>query len=173
MATAKTKSVIPIERIAAQIYVIRGHNVMLDADLAELYGVVTKVLNQAVTRNVERFPEDFMFQLSKEEFEHLRSQIVTSSWGGRRYAPRAFTQEGVAMLSGVLRSPRAVEVNIGIMRAFVRLRRMLAANEELAHKVAQHDQEIGILFEHIEQLLEPVEPPKKRRIGFHVTDDRQ
>jgi hypothetical protein len=105
-----------------------------------LYGVPTKALNQAVTRNSERFPEDFMLRLSIEEFEYLRSQIVTSSWGGRRYAPRAFTQEGVAMLSGVLRSERAVAVNVAIMRTFVRLRQMLATNEDLARKVAQHDQ---------------------------------
>ena len=166
MGKLKSKSLIPIERIAAQIYLLRGQKVMLDFDLADLYGVPTKALNQAVTRNSERFPEDFMFQLSKEEFEYLKSQIVTSSWGGRRYPPRAFTQEGVAMLSGVLHSKRAVEVNIGIMRAFVHLREMLATNEELARKVAQHDQEIGILFEHIQELLEPPEPPKKHPIGF-------
>ena len=166
MGKPKSKSLIPIERIAAQIYLLRGQKVMLDFDLADLYGVPTKALNQAVTRNSERFPEDFMFQLSKEEFEYLKSQIVTSSWGGRRYPPRAFTQEGVAMLSGVLHSNRAVEVNIGIMRAFVHLREMLATNEELARKVAQHDQEIGILFEHIQGLLEPPEPPKKHPIGF-------
>ena len=155
-----------MERIATQIYVIRGENVMLDSGLAALYGVGTKVLNQAVTRNLERFPEDFMFQLSKEEFDHLRSQIVTSSWGGRRYPPRAFTETGVAMLSSVLRSNRAIEINIEIMRTFVRVRRMLADNEELARKVAQHDEEIGILFEHIQGLLEPPEPPKKHPIGF-------
>ena len=172
MAKAKSEQLIPVERIAAQIYVIRGQSVMLDDDLAELYGVPTKVLNQAVTRNSKRFPEDFMFQLSKEEFEHLRSQIVTSSWGGRRYPPRAFTQEGVAMLSGVLRSKRAEAVNIAIMRTFVRLRQMLATNEELARKVDRHDQEIGILFKHIKGLLEPREPPKKDPIGFRVTDNK-
>lgn len=167
---AKSKHLIPVERIAAQIYVIRGQTVMIDDNLAELYGVPTKVLNQAVTRNSERFPEDFMFQLSKEEFEHLRSQIVTSSWGGRRYLPRAFTQEGVAMLSGVLRSKRAVAVNIAIMRTFVRIRQMLETNEDLARKVAEHDRKINLLFEHFKALLEPPEPPEKPRIGFRATD---
>ena len=144
---------------------------MLDADLAGLYGVETKVLNQAVKRNRERFPVDFMFQLTREEFDVLTSQIVTSSWGGRRYPPYAFTEHGVAMLASVLRSKRAIEVNIAIVRTFIRLRRMLATNEELARKVARHDQEIGILFDHIRQLMEPPDPPKKRRIGFLATDD--
>jgi len=170
MVKARSQSLIPIERITTQIYFLRGQKVMLDFDLAKLYGVTTRVLNQAVTRNRERFPEDFMFLLSKEEFEHLRSQIVISSWGGRRYPPRAFTQEGVAMLSGVLRSKRAIEVNIDIMRAFVHLRRALDTNEELAHRVAEHDQKISLLFEHIEALLEPPEPPEKLRIGFRATD---
>ena len=161
MAKAKSRSVIPIERIAAQIYLIRGKSVMLDADLAELYQVETGALVRAVKRNRDRFPEDFAFQLSKEEFDDLRSQIGISSWGGRRYPPYAFTEQGVAMLSGVLRSKRAVQVNVAIMRTFVRMRRMLATNQELARKVAQHDEEIGILFEHIQGLLEPPDPPKK------------
>ena len=174
MAKAKPQSLIPVERIAAHIYLLRGQKVMLDFDLAELYGVPTKALNQAVTRNSERFPEDFMFRLGKEETATVnQSQIVTGSQRHRdpRYPPRAFNQEGVAMLSSVLRSKRAVEVNIDIMRAFVRLREALATNEELARKVAQHDQAIGILFEHIQGLLEPPEPPKKHPIGFRVTDD--
>ena len=169
-------SVIPIQRIAAQIYLIRGEKVMLDSDLAELFGVETRALNQAVSRNSERFPEDFMFRLSWDEYDALRSQNVIVKRGGRgqhrKFTPRAFTQEGVAMLSGVLRSERAVQVNVAIMRAFVRLRQMLATNEELARRVEQHDSEIGILFEHVERLLEPPETPKKRRIGFRVTDDR-
>ena len=173
MAKAKSEIIIPVERIAAQIYLMRGEQVMLDADLAELYQVETGALIRAMKRNQDRFPEEFAFQLSKEEFEDLRSQIGISSWGGRRYAPYAFTEQGVAMLSGVLRSKRAAQVNVAIMRTFVRLRRMLATNEELARKVAQHDQEIGILFEHIQGLLEPAEPPKKRRIGFAVTDDEE
>ena len=173
MTPAKSEHLIPVERIAAQIYVIRGQSVMLDFDLAELYGVPTKALNQAVTRNSERFPEDFMFRLNEEETATVnQSQIVTGSQRHRdpRYPPRAFTQEGVAMLSGVLRSKRAVEVNIDIMRAFVRLRWALATNEELARKVAQHDQEISILFERINSLLEPPEPPEKPRIGFRAVD---
>ena len=166
---AKEKSVIPIERIAAQIYVIRGERVMLDADLAELYHVETGALVRAMKRNLDRFPEDFAFHLTKEEFDDLRSQTGISSWGGRRYAPYAFTEQGVAMLSGILRSKIAVQVNVAIMRTFVRLRRMLATNEELARRVAQHDEEIGILFEHIQGLLEPPEPPGKHPIGFRVT----
>ena len=167
---AKEKSIVPIERIAAQIYLIRGEQVMLDSDLAELYGVPTKRLNEQVSRNLGRFPEDFMFQLTPEEFANLKSQIATSSWGGRRTLPRVFTEQGVAMLSGILRSKTAVQVNVAIMRTFVRLRRMLATNEELARKVAQHDQAISILFEHIQGLLGPPEPPKKHPIGFRVTD---
>ncbi len=162
---AKTDSLIPIERIASQIYVIRGRRVMLDSDLAALYEVPTKRLNEQVTRNRERFPEDFMFRLSAEEFSNLRSQIATSSWGGRRVAPRAFTEQGVAMLSSVLRSKRAVQVNVAIMRTFVRLRQVLGTNEELARKVAQHDREIGVLFEHVKALLKPPDPTK-RPIGF-------
>jgi hypothetical protein len=163
---AKAKSIIPIERIAAQIYAIRGQSVMLDADLAALYGVETKAFNQAVRRNIDRFPEDFMFRLTDKETENLRSQFVTSSWGGRRYNPYAFTEHGVAMLSSVLRSKRAVEVNILIVRTFVRLRRILSTNEDLARKVAQHDRQIGVLFEHVKNLLEPPPAPKKPPIGF-------
>ncbi len=134
----KPADIVPIERIAQTIILVRGEKVMLDADLAALYGVATRVLVQAVKRNVERFPADFMFQLNPEEFAHLRSQIVTSSvWGGRRYPPYAFTEQGVAMLSSVLRSNRAVRVNIEIMRAFVQLRRILATHAELAHKLEE------------------------------------
>ena len=115
---AKGGSVIPIERIAAQIYVIRGEQVMLDSDLAELYGVPTKRLNEQVSRNLDRFPEDFMFQLTRDEFANLKSQIATSSWGGRRTAPRAFTEHGVAMLSAVLRSRQAVQVSLAVVRTF-------------------------------------------------------
>lgn len=143
MAKAKSAGIIPIERIAARIYLIRGRTVMLDRDLAELYHVKAIALRQQVKRNSERFPDDFMFQLSEDEVDALLSQNVIPSrrrLGGS--LPYAFTQEGVAIVSGVLRSQRAVEVNIGIMRAFVRLREMLATNEELASKVAQHDQEM-------------------------------
>lgn len=141
---------------------------MLDADLAALYGVETKVLNQAVRRNKDRFPDDFMFQLTEEEAKGLRSQIVTLETGrGRhsKYAALAFTEQGVAMLSSVIRSKRAVQVNIEIMRTFVRIRRILGTNEELARKVAQHDRQITVLFEHIGKMLAP--PPAKRKpIGF-------
>lgn len=131
---------------------------MFDFDLAELYGVPTKALNQAVTRNAARFPEDFMFRLSPEETGALnRSQTVTGPQKHRdpRFPPRAFTQEGVAMLSSVLRSKQAIEVNVAIMRAFVRLREVLATNEDLARKVAQHDRQIEVLFEHVQKLLAP------------------
>jgi hypothetical protein len=163
---AKAKSLIPVERVAAQMYVIRGQTVMFDADLAALYGVETRALVQAVKRNAERFPQDFMFQLTDKEAEHLRSHFVTSSWGGRRYNPYAFTEHGVAMLSSVLRSKRAVEVNITIVRTFVRLRRILATNEDLARKVAQHDRQIAVLFDQVKHLLEPPPAPKKPPIGF-------
>jgi len=154
---------IPRERIERHILLVRGEKVMLDADLADLYGVATKVLIQAVKRNLERFPDDFMFQLDRQEFDHLRSQIVTSSSGrgGRRYRPYVFTEQGVAMLSSVLRSKRAVQVNIEIMRAFVRLRAMLGAHADLARKVAalerKYDRQFRAVFEAIRALMEPSE----------------
>jgi hypothetical protein len=160
----------PAAAIEGAIRLIRGEKVILDADLAALYGVATRVLVQAVKRNMERFPADFMFQLTKEEFAVLRSQAVTSrTWGGRRYPPYAFTEQGVAMLSGVLSSPRAVLVNIEIMRAFVRLRQMLASHAKLAKKLAEleakYDGQFAIVFEAIKQLMAPPEE-KSRRIGF-------
>ncbi len=156
--------------IAEAILLLRGERVMLDADLAELYGVKTKVLVQAVKRNLDRFPEDFMFQLSDKEFRDLRSQIVaSSSWGGRRHPPYAFTEQGVAMLSGVLRSERAVQVNIEIMRAFVRLRGLLASHGELAARLAEmerkYDARFKAVFEAIRELMKPQETAR-RRIGF-------
>jgi hypothetical protein len=165
----------PAAAIEGAIRLIRGEKVILDADLAALYGVATRVLVQAVKRNMERFPADFMFQLTKEEFAVLRSQAVTSrTWGGRRYPPYAFTEQGVAMLSGVLSSPRAVLVNIEIMRAFVRLRQMLASHAKLAKKLAEleakYDGQFAIVFEAIKQLMAPPEPPRKR-IGFRSTTD--
>jgi phage regulator Rha-like protein len=143
---------------------------MLSTDLAELYGVEPRVLVQAVKRNIERFPEDFMFQLNEEEFSDLKSQFVTSSWGGiRRAAPYAFTEQGVAMLSSVLRSKRAVQVNVEIMRAFVRLRRMLATHEDLARKLdaleKKYDSQFKAVFDAIRQLMAPPEQ-KRRHIGF-------
>jgi hypothetical protein len=161
-------SIIPIERIAERIYLIRGEKVMLDYDLAELYGIPTKALNQAVTRNLNRFPQDFMFKLSSEETEACnRSQIVTGSQKHRdpRYPPRVFTQEGVAMLSSVLRSERAVQINIAIMRTFVRLREMLATHKDLARKVEEHDRQIANLYAHVERLLKLPEG-KSKPIGY-------
>lgn len=168
MAKVVSPVAVPLERINSRIYVIRGLKVILDADLAALYAVPTKVFNQAVRRNAERFPKDFMFQLSQKEAASLRSQFVTLEKGrGRytKYAPIAFTEQGVAMLSSVLRSKRAVQVNIGIMRTFVRLREMLATNEELARKVARHDRQIAVLFDHLQTLLAPP-PTKKNPIGY-------
>jgi hypothetical protein len=163
-------SIIPIERIEQLIIFLRGHKVILDEDLAKLYEVPTKALVQAVKRNSDRFPEDFMFQLSDKEHEFLRSQIVTSnSRGGRRYAPYAFTEQGVAMLSSVLKSKKAVLVNVEIMRTFVRLRRLLSSNEELAKKLRQlekkMDSKFEVVFEAIRQLMLPPEKPKKK-IGY-------
>ena len=177
MARAKKDSMIPLERIASRMYLIRGRKVMIDQDLAELYGVETGALNRAVKRNRARFPEDFLFHLSIKEFEALRYHLGISSLrsqsgiskgqrGGRRYNPYAFTEQGVAMLSSVLRSPRAVEVNITIMRTFVKLRHILATHEDVARKVAQHDRQIAALFEHVHKLLEPPPVPKKRPMGF-------
>jgi hypothetical protein len=170
---AAESTLVPVERIERVILMVRGHKVMLDADLALLYGVATKVLVQAVKRNASRFPEDFMFQLKQDEFERLRSQIVTSkARGGRRYAPYAFTEQGVAMLSSVLRSERAVQVNIEIMRAFVKLRRLLATHEDLARKLAvlerKYDRQFRVVFDAIRELMTPPEPNPRRRIGFAV-----
>jgi len=173
---AKTRSLIPAERIEQAILLIRGQKVMLDNDLASLYGVETKALTRAVKRNTERFPEDFMFQLDEKEFEDLRRRFGTSSsWGGRRYAPYAFTEQGVAMLSSVLRSPRAVAVNVEIMRAFVRLRRMLASHADLARKLnaleKKYDAQFKVVFDAIRQLMAPAAGPKRRQIGFHARED--
>jgi hypothetical protein len=164
------KSLVPVDRIEKAILLIRGQKVMLDADLAALYGVETKMLVRAVKRNINRFPTDFMFQLSKEEFDNLRFHFGTSSdWGGRRYPPYAFTEQGVAMLSSVLHSQRAVQVNIEIMRAFIRLRQMLASHVELARKLdaleKKYDAQFKQVFEAIRQLMAPPEP-KRRPIGF-------
>ena len=194
-----SKEIMPAEQIALQIRHFRGEKVLLDFDLAALYGVAVKVLNQAVKRNHERFPNDFMFQLTTEEVLSLRSQTVTSSLqetttqivmkhrsqivtslkkhGGARYRPYAFTEQGIAMLSSVLNSKRAVKVNIAIMRAFVKLRWALETNRELAQKfselerhVDKHDEEIAAILEAIRQLMTPPQKPK-REIGFHVREN--
>ena len=169
------EAIIPVEMIEKKILLIRGEKVMLDADLAELYGVETKILVRAIKRNVDRFPSDFMIQLNKEEFENLRFQFGTSSrWGGRRYLPYAFTEQGVAMLSSVLNSDRAIKVNIEIMRAFVSLRQLLASNKELAKRFDElekkYDAQFKVIFDTIRQLMIPPEP-KRRKIGFRQDED--
>ncbi len=170
-------SLIPAERIEKAILLIRGQKVLLDRDLAELYEVPTGRLNEQVRRNHRRFPDDFMFQLSKEELENWRSQFAISNSAakmGLRRRPYAFTEQGVAMLSTVLNSERAIEVNIAIMRAFVRLREIMSTHKDLARKLAQlerklgeHDEKFAIVFEAIRQLMAPPPAPPRRRIGFH------
>ena len=167
--------IIPVERIARAILLLRGEKGMLNSDLAALYGVATGRLNRAVKRNRSRFPADFMFELTADEVANLKCQIGISSWGGRRRArPHAFTEHGIAMFSGVLNSERAIKVNIAIMRAFVRLRQMIDTNRELAQRfseleerVGKHDEEIAAILEAIRQLMTPPEKPR-REIGFHV-----
>jgi len=163
-------SIIPIERIEKRIFLIRDQRVILSMDLAELYGVEPRALVQAVKRNIERFPDDFMFQLTNQEFANLKSQFVISSWGGlRRAMPYAFTEQGVAMLSSVLQSPRAILVNIEIMRAFVMLRQMLISNTELARKLnaleKKYDAQFKVVFDAIRKLMTPSDKPR-RRIGY-------
>ena len=171
------KLTLPDEIVIEKIHLIRGKKVMLDEDLAELYDVETKRLNEQIKRNIARFPEDFMFQLSQKEFDNLKSQIATSSWGGRRKLPYAFTEQGVAMLSGVLHSERAIKVNIHIMRVFSQMREILASHkeilkklEELERKDIEQDDEIMIILEYIKQLekarQDEVEFKDRPRIGF-------
>lgn len=191
-------TLLPLESITHRILLLREQKVLLDADLAALYGVETKVLLQAVKRNLERFPEDFMFQLTNQEFNVLRSQSVTSSsealetlrWGGRRTAPYAFTEQGVAMLSSILSSSQAVQVNIAIMRAFVKLRELAmthhdlakqlnALEEKTANMAMQHDTfarntraQLKQVFDVIRELMTPPEPTKKRPIGFITGEEK-
>jgi len=185
VARAKQAALVSGEQITQSILVFRGHKVLLDEDLAVLYGVATKVLLQAVKRNAGRFPEDFMFQLTAAEWAALRSQIVTSTpgRGGRRYTPYVFTEQGVAMLSSVLNSERAIAVNIEIMRAFVKLRELLSSNRELARRFAQletrldkklteHDQAIAAILAAIRELMNPP-APKRRGIGFTADLDKE
>ena len=167
------QGLVPSERIKEKIFLVRGKRVMFDFDLAVLYGVETKQLKRAVKRNIARFLEDFMIELTLEELENLRCQFGTSSWGGVRYRPYAFTEQGVAMLSTVLNSERAIQVNIAIMRAFVKLREMLSTHRELAfqfkeleRKVDKHDGEIQAIFKAIQRLMAEPEKPKAK-FGFH------
>jgi phage regulator Rha-like protein len=170
-------SIIPAERIHKCIFFIRGHNVIQDSDLAGFYGVETGALVRAVKRNIDRFPADFMFQLNKDEYEaFLRCQIGISKKGrgGRRYAPYVFTEHGVAMLSSVLRSKRAVEINIAIMRTFVRLREILANNAALRRKIERHDDQIKYIFNILGQMRRLPEPKKSGRpFGFHGKKDQE
>jgi len=167
---------IPNERIIGRIFLIRGKKVMIDRDLAELYGVKTKVLKQAVNRNIERFPDDFMFQLSKEELANWRSQIVTSNYSdkmGLRYAPYVFTEPGVAMLSSVLNSQKAIQVNIQVIRTFIRLRELALNNQLIWEKIeameAKYDKELRDVFEVLRHLLVQEETkPKREDIGFKL-----
>jgi hypothetical protein len=179
---ARQAALISAEQIERALLVIRGEKVLLDADLASFYGVATKALNQAVKRNRDRFPEDFMFRLTAKETQQLnRSQFVTATAKHRnpRYPPFAFTEQGVAMLSSVLRSKRAVQVNIEIMRAFVRLRKILAVNADLARRlealekrVGDHDEHFASVIQAIRELMAPPPAPKRRRIGFRRTEDK-
>ena len=173
--------IMPDEAIVNKIYVLRGKKVMLDRDLAELYGVETKQLKRAVKRNISRFPEDFMFELLPEEFNNLRSQIGTSSWGGTRYMPMVFTEQGVAMLSSVLNSDRAIMVNIQIIRVFTKMREMLETHKEIIKKLDQlqnkeieQDDKIMLIFEYLKQLeqvkQEELEQSKRNKIGYKLNE---
>jgi phage regulator Rha-like protein len=177
----KKESIIPRELVEQRIYLIRGQKVMLDFHLAKLYNIPNKRLKEQVRRNIKRFPEDFMFELTKDEYDRLRSQIATSKTGrgGMRYTPFAFTEQGVAMLSSVLNSERAIQVNIAIIRAFVKLRNILATHEELRKKLEdlerkfeRHDEQIRLVFDAIRELMQPPEKPK-RKIGFRVEEKRK
>jgi hypothetical protein len=172
-------SIIPDDIITSKIYHIRGKKVILDVDLARIYEVETRALKQAVRRNIERFPEDFMFELDNQEFYDLRSQIVTSSWGGTRTHPMAFTEQGVAMLSSVLRSDRAIMMNIQIMRVFTKIRETLMDNlnlrneiEVIKEQIVNHDKNIEQVFNYIDELMKEHEDPKPRKlIGFKSSDE--
>jgi len=161
-----------LQIIQNKIHTIRNEKVMLDYDLAELYETETKNLKRAVNRNIERFPEDFMFQLSKEEFDNLRYQTGTSSYGGRRYLPYAFTEQGVAMLSSVLKSQKAIEVNIAIMRTFIKIRKYAVNYKELADKLLEHDKQFSDVYEALDYLIskdrQEIEENQRERIGFKM-----
>ena len=179
MAKKLEISVIPDDIISSKIYLIRGKKVMLDSDLADLYNVETKALKQAVRRNPERFPEDFMFELTNQEFSVLRSQFVTSNWGGTRYTPMAFTEQGIAMLSSVLKSERAILMSIQIMRVFTKVRELLMDNinlrleiEEIKKQLVNHDKNIELVFNYLDELIQQQEDPEPRRaIGYKRHDE--
>lgn len=193
MAKQETLSILPEEVVLNKIYVFRGHKVMLDSDLAELYGIETKVLKQAVRRNISRFPDDFMFELLENEFEFLRSQIVTTKAdkrGGSRYLPMMFTEQGVAMLSSVLKSDIAIKINIQIMRVFTRIRQLLTDNTDLRLEIAEiknavekisrkqdgQDKNMELVFEYIDRLQDKIEEPipkERKKIGFNVGDKQE
>ena len=169
-----TVGLVPQETIESKILLIRGKKVMLDKDLAMLYGVTTRDLNKAVNRNMDRFPGDFTFLLTRKEVMNLMFHFGTSSWGGTRKLPRVFTEHGILMLSSVLKSKRAIQVNIAIMRVFVKLKEMVITHKDLMYKLAEmerkierHDEDICSIFEAIRQLMEPPPEKPKRRIGFH------
>jgi hypothetical protein len=177
----KELQILTDETIINKIYIIREKKVMIDRDLAELYGVDTRVLNQAVKRNLKRFPDDFMFQLTDEEFRNLRSQIVTSSWGGSRFRPMVFTEQGVAMLSSVLNSERAISVNIQVIRVFTRMRAMIESHKEILKKLEslekkdiELDEKVALIFEYLKELeqtkQEETDFSKRKRIGFKTND---
>jgi len=177
---SNNKVAVPEEIIMNKIYLIRDQKIMLDRDLAELYGVMTGNLNKAVKRNIKRFPEDFMFQLTKEEFDNLIFQFGTSSWGGTRNLPYAFTEQGVAMLSGILNSDRAINVNIQIMRIFTRVRQLLTDNlsvkleiEEIKKKLENQDKNIELVFSYLDKLIEKQENPQPRKqIGYKRKNEK-
>ena len=170
------KSLVPIERIEKSILLIRGRKVMLDADLADIYGVTTKRLNEQVKRNIDRFPEDFMFQLAEEEFGLLRSQIATTKFSKRRNSPYAFTEHGAVMLASVLNTPVAINASIQVVRAFVRLREMLVAHKDLARKLdameKKYDGQFAVVFDAIRQLMAPT-PKDAKHIGFKHKEDKR
>ncbi len=182
MAKNDNSALIPDEVIMKKIYMFRGSKVMLDRDLADLYEIEYKQLKRAVRRNISRFPEDFMFELSTEEFNNLRSQFDTSKWGGTRYVPMVFTEHGVIMLASVLNSERAIQVNIQIVRIFTRMREILASHKELllklekiAHKLAEHDDQILVIFEYLKKLEQAkhqlMEQQNRKRLGFKRMDE--
>ncbi len=182
MAKNDNSALIPDEVIMKKIYMFRGSKVMLDRDLADLYEIENKQLKRAVRRNISRFPEDFMFELSTEEFNNLRSQFDTSNWGGTRYVPMVFTEHGVIMLASVLNSERAIQVNIQIVRIFTRMREILASHKELllklekiAHKLAEHDDQILVIFEYLKKLEQAkhqlMEQQNRKRLGFKRMDE--